>query len=297
MVPTQLLGFWPTHSCRTLRSTWGKSLGFPKQTTDFCGLWGAGGSWGYARTHRQAVEDVQRQTSAMARLHRHEDMYDEEDLMSKVQQHLKGNGISLATTMETIKTLTFFGKSTRTVNFQTKITDVQVNEEPVEEVISDDEQMILFPVTPPGEPTESQSDQAMAQVDAEDVQPATVYIPDETTLLELIGTQSVPKTMMKGVSGPGVGSFKPKKDKSPSTEQHWTVSHASLRLHWRGTGQCYRKPGVAYENFTTFEITEPPTFGKDFLHRCRDCFETDENFPVEWLAQEMLRANASSSSC
>ena len=76
--------------------------------------------------------------------------------------------------------------------------------------------------------------------------------------------------MPKGVSEPREGSFKPKKSRIGALDGGWTVNHDSLKLHWRGPGQCYRTPGLAYENFSPFRLASPPKFGIDFKSLCQD---------------------------
>ena len=122
---------------------------------------------------------------------------------------------------------------------------------------------------------------------AADVSPAEGRLSDTPTLIELIGTQQLHTYMAKGVPGPAVGSFKAKKDKSSSAESHWVVIHASLKLHWRGTGQLYRKPGLYYDSYTPFPLERPPVYGQYFSYMCRDGLSnTDALFPESWLLEQ-----------
>ena len=110
--------------------------------------------------------------------------------------------------------------------------------------------------------------------------PAEEYVQGETSLEQLIG-----KEMPKGVSGPPKGAFKPKKSNHSSNEAFWVTNHASLKLHWRGPGQCYRTPGRDYERFSEFQLDAgAPVFGEDYKSICRDCFESaDCIYPQEWI--------------
>ena len=112
-------------------------------------------------------------------------------------------GLSLVATMESIKPLVYFGKAPRTVDFRTTVTESQIKQRQVEEVIIEDDcPMTPVPITPDGQPAESQNDQASSEEHITEAPPADVYIPDETTLLDLIGTQ-------KRANTHGQGCFRP----------------------------------------------------------------------------------------
>ena len=120
LIPDSILGLWTPHGPRTLMPTWGRSLKFPKDNTIFLGCWRASASLNYVRSQRQAVEEIQIQTTLMARTFSEQDIYDEEGLFEKIAEQLIFFHFSIVQAVRTTENMKYFGNARPFVDYKTR---------------------------------------------------------------------------------------------------------------------------------------------------------------------------------
>ena len=271
----ETVGFWSEHSDRSGLVSWLSALGVPEELRRFVGRWAATGSAeSYVRSALRIVENAQKLAAKHAKAMKAggADYFGEEEILSKLRDHVGAYGVSGEVIDRQIRLLTSADASldVEPLGSLSSTGGLEFRAVPEPEA---DEYVFVEPepaVSLPEEP---------ASVGAADEDAAEEPIERVEDLLQLLDVQEsealeVPQGFVVSVSMRG----------------------RCRRLHF--AGGCFRVPGEHFKVYESYGQACPAE--NLFTHRCKDCFPSgrivDKRVEDEFEMSDGCDVSSSSSS-